>query len=131
MEDLYRTYGYYQNALENFTFEGEDGMKQMEDHGRGCGTAPKEIAGCRVAGSSSDYQTARSGCRTGAEEPLSLPKSNVLEYRLENGSKVMVRPSGTAQDQNLPLGKGGFPRGERCAHRPVARGRNPLLRVDG
>ena len=26
---------------------------------------------------------------------ISLPKSNVLEYRLENGSKVIVRPSGT------------------------------------
>lgn len=28
-------------------------------------------------------------------KPVILPKSNVLEYRLENGGKVIIRPSGT------------------------------------
>ncbi|MBS6163363.1 MAG: phospho-sugar mutase, partial [Clostridiales bacterium] len=94
MEGLYRTYGYYQNALENFTFEGEDGMKQMAAIMEGLRrTAPKEIAGFRVVGHS-DYQRSIR-VQEGAEEPLSLPRSNVLEYRLENGGKVIVRPSGT------------------------------------
>ena len=94
MKGLYRTYGYYQNALENFTFEGEDGMKQMAAIMEGLRrTAPKEIAGFRVVGHS-DYQRSIR-VQEGAEEPLSLPRSNVLEYRLENGGKVIVRPSGT------------------------------------
>ena len=28
-------------------------------------------------------------------KPVSLPKSNVLEYRLDNGGKMIIRPSGT------------------------------------
>ena len=53
---------------------------------------PTEIAGAKVVGRS-DYQLSQSyGDKEGA---IDLPKSNVLEYRLENGSKLMVRPSGT------------------------------------
>ena len=91
---LYEKYGYYKNALCNFAFEGEDGMKKMNfimDHLRH--NAPAEIAGFKVVGDS-DYQLS---VRTeGAEKTeITLPKSNVLEYRLENGSKLIVRPSGT------------------------------------
>ena len=31
----------------------------------------------------------------GKEEKIELPKSNVLAFALENGNKVIVRPSGT------------------------------------
>jgi phosphoglucomutase len=94
MESLYKKYGYFENALMNFGFEGEDGMIKMGSlmdalrH-----NAPKQIAGFAVLGWS-DYQTSQNheNGKTGA---IDLPKSNVLEYRLEGGSKLMVRPSGT------------------------------------
>lgn len=91
---LYEKHGYYRNGLLNFGFEGEDGMKTMNrimDTLRA--NAPAEIAGYRVSGWS-DYETSK---RTdgGVASEIDLPKSNVLEYRLENGSKVIVRPSGT------------------------------------
>ena len=91
MDALYRKHGYYENALLNFGFEGEDGMIQMKgimDSLRR--DAPSGIAGIGVAGWS-DYGT---GARSDGK-PTGLPKSNVLEYRLENGGKVIVRPSGT------------------------------------
>ena len=97
---------YYKNALCNFAFEGEDGMKKMNsimDHLRH--NAPAEIAGFKVVGDS-DYQLS---VRTeGAEKTeITLPKSNVLEYRLENGSKLIVRPSGTEPKIKIYLsGKG-------------------------
>ena len=103
---LYEKYGYYKNALCNFAFEGEDGMKKMNsimDHLRH--NAPAEIAGFKVVGDS-DYQLS---VRTeGAEKTeITLPKSNVLEYRLENGSKFIVRPSGTEPKIKIYLsGKG-------------------------
>lgn len=103
---LYEKYGYYKNALCNFAFEGEDGMKKMNsimDHLRH--NAPAEIAGFKVVGDS-DYQLS---VRTeGAEKmEITLPKSNVLEYRLENGSKLIVRPSGTEPKIKIYLsGKG-------------------------
>ena len=94
MEKLYKQYGYYENLLVNFEFEGEDGMIKM---GRIMDTLrkehPAEIAGRKVTGWS-DYQA--SECHDGEKvSPISLPKSNVLELRLANGSKMVVRPSGT------------------------------------
>ena len=53
-------------------------------HGNAARRRPAEIAGYKVAGVT-DYETEGTG----------LPKADVLEYRLENGAKLMVRPSGT------------------------------------
>lgn len=94
IEQLYKTYGYYQNGLLNFAFEGEDGMVQMQQIMDGLRAhTPKEIAGFPVVGWS-DYQLSIRD-DGGKESPIDLPKSNVLEYRLSNGCKAIVRPSGT------------------------------------
>jgi len=103
---LYNKYGFYKNDLMNFTFEGESGMKQMNailDNLRT--TPPTEIAGFAVVGNS-DYKL--SVCTEGdVKTEITLPKSNVLEYRLENGSKLIVRPSGTEPKIKIYLsGKG-------------------------
>ena len=42
----------------------------------------------------SDYQESVR-MEGGSKTEITLPKSNVLEYRLGNGAKVIVRPSGT------------------------------------
>ena len=100
--ELYEKYGYYKNDLCNFTFEGEDGMKQMNAIMDGLRTnPPTEIAGFKVIGNS-DYKLS---VRTDGEEKseITLPKSNVLEYRLENGSKLIVRPSGEKRISNFLL----------------------------
>lgn len=105
MNELYETYGYYQNATLNFAFEGEDGMKTMQkimDTLRQ--EPPAEIAGAKVVGRS-DYLLSQSyGDKEGV---IDLPKSNVLEYRMENGCKLIVRPSGTEPKIKIYLsGKG-------------------------
>ena len=94
MDALYQKYGYYENSQVSFGFEGEDGMIQMDRIMENLrANAPKEVAGCSVAGWS-DYKTSKR-CDGGTMGDILLPKSNVLEYRLENGSKLTVRPSGT------------------------------------
>ena len=82
---LYKEFGFYRNALKSYTFEGESGMHTMQ----GIMTklraeVPFVIAGYGVD-KVVDYQNDDTG----------LPKADVLEYRLENGAKLMVRPSGT------------------------------------
>ena len=85
MNALYREFGFYRNALESFTFEGETGMHKMQGIMAGLRTsAPKTIAGYEVA-EVVDYDADGTG----------LPRADVLEYRLVNGAKLMVRPSGT------------------------------------
>jgi phosphoglucomutase len=106
INDLYEKYGYYKNGLGNFGFEGEDGMKTMNnimDHLRN--NVPENIAGFKVVGTS-DYQRSVR-VEGGVETEIKLPKSNVLEYRLDGGSKVIVRPSGTEPKIKVYLsGKG-------------------------
>ena len=110
MNALYEKYGYYKNDLCNFGFEGEDGMKTMNtimDTLRK--NPPAEIAGAKVVGRS-DYQESVSyGDRDGT---IDLPKSNVLEYRLENGCKLIVRPSGTEPKIKIYLSGKGSTRAE-------------------
>jgi phosphoglucomutase len=106
MNALYQKHGYYKNSLMNFGFEGEDGMIKMNsimDTLRK--NAPDEIAGYEVVGWS-DYETSQR-CDHGKKSEITLPKSNVLEYRLGNGSKLIVRPSGTEPKIKIYLsGKG-------------------------
>ncbi len=94
MHDLYEKHGYYVNSLMNFAFEGEDGMIKMGNMMDSLrGQAPEELAGYKVVGWS-DYKESKR-VDGDKESKIDLPKSNVLEYRMENGCKLTVRPSGT------------------------------------
>ena len=95
-ENMYKKYGVFLQTLHSFTFEGESGMKKMaeimtslrNDH-------PAEIGGLKVV-KFDDYQTSISkDLVSGTDTKLTLPKSNVLAFFLEGGSKAIVRPSGT------------------------------------
>ena len=55
---------------------------------------PEQIAGLKVL-SVVDYLNSEKICSDGKKEIISLPKTNALEYNLENNSWVTVRPSGT------------------------------------
>ena len=82
---LYAEFGFYRNALHSFTFEGESGMNTMQGiMARLRAEQPFVIAGYGVD-KVVDYQNDDTG----------LPKADVLEYRMENDAKLMVRPSGT------------------------------------
>ena len=82
---LYKEYGFYRNDLKSYTFEGESGMRTMQGiMAKLRQDPPATIAGYAVQ-KATDYQNDVTG----------LPKADVLEYRLANGAKLMVRPSGT------------------------------------
>ena len=86
LEEIYKKYGYYLNAVDSFSFPGLSGMdkmqKIMEDLRK---NGPKEIAGISVK-DCVDYLDS---------EKTGLPRANVLLYKLENGESIIVRPSGT------------------------------------
>ena len=86
MQELYAEFGVYQNELHSTAYEGADGMARMNAimaHLRR--NSPAELAGWKMQ-QAVDYQNSAA---TG------LPGANVLEYRLENGASLMIRPSGT------------------------------------
>lgn len=96
MDKIYADYGYYDNAVVSYTFEGEAGMEKMAgimNHLRQ--NPPKSLGGSPVV-EHSDYQSSLSTDLVSSKStPIDLPKSNVLEYKAENGCKLIVRPSGT------------------------------------
>lgn len=95
-KQMYEKYGAYVHSQHSFTFEGESGMIEMqnimsklrEEH-------PTEIDGLKVL-QFDDYQMSTSkNLTTGAVTKITLPKSNVLAFTLEDNAKVIIRPSGT------------------------------------
>lgn len=96
INELYAEYGYYQNTTLNFGFEGASGMTKMQNIMSNLrDNTPKSIAGLDVV-ATADYKLSVSkNIVTGEETVINLPKSNVLQYNLSNGSAVIVRPSGT------------------------------------
>ena len=95
-ENLYKKYGMFYQTLYSFTFEGASGMEKMADIMTSLrNTPPAEIGGLKVL-RFEDYKTSiAKDLSTGTESEIQLPKSNVLAFYLEGGSKAIVRPSGT------------------------------------
>ena len=96
MEDLYETYGRYQEKTLNLVMPGLDGLRKMQalmaklraEH-------PAEIGGVAVA-KVRDYQTGElSVAGLGVVGKTSIVGSNVLYFELADGSSFIVRPSGT------------------------------------
>ena len=94
--DLYVQYGFYLEDLISITKKGMDGQKQiaamMEEFRN---NPPKIINGSPVI-ELLDYEKG-TGKNLVTDEawPLTLPKSNVLQFLLADKTKISARPSGT------------------------------------
>ncbi len=96
MQSIYEKYGMYLNTLLNFSFEGAAGMQKMADMMNALrAEAPKSVAEETVREITDYKESVRKNTQTGETEAVTLPKSNVLQYRLEGTDSVIVRPSGT------------------------------------
>ncbi|HEY5750049.1 MAG TPA: phospho-sugar mutase [Chryseolinea sp.] len=94
--DMYVSFGYYKEALVNVTKKGQQGeqeIKAMMEKFRG--NPPAEIAGSKVE-RLLDYKTLKEkNLSNGQTSALDFPVSDVLQFYLQDGSKLSVRPSGT------------------------------------
>ncbi len=86
LEELYAKYGRYFNKTDSYEFPGLSGMDKMQGIMVDLREKPlEELAGKKVS-EVIDYAK---------PEETGLPKANVLLYKLEDGSSVIIRPSGT------------------------------------
>ena len=96
MNEIYSEYGYYCNTVKSYEFDGAAGMKKMQqimDDLRK--DPPKDLAGAKII-YTADYESGtQKDLAAGTESKTELPKSNVLAYKAEGGSGLIVRPSGT------------------------------------
>ena len=96
MIELYMQYGFYYEHLISITKKGMNGQQEiaamMEGYRK---QPPTEIAGMKVV-TLLDYQLQLStNLQTGTQTKIALPKSNVLQFVTEDGTKISARPSGT------------------------------------
>ncbi|HMP91659.1 MAG TPA: phospho-sugar mutase, partial [Phnomibacter sp.] len=94
--DLYVQYGCYQEHLINITKKGMNGQKEIAEMMESYRNNPPKVLGGVPVKTLLDYEL-RQGTQlaTGQKFDITLPKSNVLQFLLEDGSKVSARPSGT------------------------------------
>ena len=96
MIDLYVQYGFYYEHLISITKKGMNGQQEiaamMEGYRK---NPPAQINGVKVV-SLLDYELQKgTNLITGETWSIQLPKSNVLQFITEDGSKISARPSGT------------------------------------
>jgi len=97
LEGLFRKHGYYQEGAKSIVMPGKQGAAQIAAIMDALRTQPPrafgglEIAGCR------DFLTGveKGAARREDGKSNDLPSSNVLQYILADGTKVVARPSGT------------------------------------
>jgi phosphoglucomutase len=95
-ENMYKKYGVFHHTLHSFTFEGESGMNRMNEIMTNLRSNPPAVIGGLNVVKFEDYKTSISrNIADGTETEITLPKSNVLAFYLEDGAKAIVRPSGT------------------------------------
>ena len=84
LDELYKKYGFYSNYLKSYEFDGSLGFKKMQDIMESFRHNLNHIGNNKVV-NIIDYEKGING----------LPKSNVLKVFLEDGTSLVVRPSGT------------------------------------
>src|SRR5450432_1609621 len=94
--DLYLKFGFYKESLISITKRGMDGQKQIADMMAAYRNQPPAKINDSAVVQLLDYQTGTgTNLQTGEHWKINLPVSNVLQFILEDGSKISARPSGT------------------------------------
>ncbi len=94
--ELYVQYGFYKESLTSITKKGMNGAQEIADMmERYRNNPPRQLAGVAVA-RLMDYELQKgTNLADGSTFDTGLPKSNVLQFVLQDGSMISARPSGT------------------------------------
>jgi len=94
--ELYTKHSFYKERLVSFTKQGMDGAEQIKQIMIDLRKNPlTHIDGSKVTFVNDYEASTEMNMSTGEEKIMELPKSNVLIYHTEDGTKVAARPSGT------------------------------------
>ena len=104
LDEIYETYGFYQESVKSYTLEGKEGMERIADCMRTLrANPPKTFAETPVA-VLEDYLSGERKLIGGTVECLSLPASDTLRWLLTDDSWIVIRPSGTEPKLKLYIG---------------------------
>lgn len=96
LKEIYIEHGFYKESLISVVRKGKSGAEEIQSMMAGFRTNPPKVMGGSKIICIKDYQSSKSlDLQTNTTDEIDLPKSNVLQFFTEDGSKVSVRPSGT------------------------------------
>ncbi len=96
MLDMYQEFSLYRESLINVVRKGKSGAEEIQQMMAGFRSdPPKSLIGSPVMEIRDYLEQVSTRIPSGQKKPIDLPKSNVLQFLLEDGSKISVRPSGT------------------------------------
>lgn len=94
--DIYLEYGLYKEKLINIVRKGAEGAGEIKAMMKGFRDNPPSLINNSKVVKINDYENLVStDCITGKNTAIDLTRSDVLQFFLEDGSKISVRPSGT------------------------------------
>lgn len=94
--EVYHKFGFYLEDLISLTKKGMKGSEEIIQMMKDFRTkTPQEIGGERVIKMMDYDSSVTTNMLTGATEKIDLPKSNVVQFVTDKGSKITARPSGT------------------------------------
>ena len=96
MIELYIQYGFYYETLISITKKGMNGQQEIKAMMEGYRTSPPATINGAAVEILLDYELQLGkNLMTGETWTIHLPKSNVLQFITQDGSKISARPSGT------------------------------------
>tara|TARA_R110002124_G_scaffold244306_1_gene409400 strand:- start:9108 stop:10835 length:1728 start_codon:yes stop_codon:yes gene_type:complete len=96
LAEIYMSYGFYKESLISITKKGKDGAEQIQQLMKGFRTnKPTSINGIAVSKIVDVQESKVYDMKADTASVLDLEKSNVIQFYLEDGSKISARPSGT------------------------------------
>ena len=94
--DIYIKYGLYKEELVSITKKGKEGKIEIANIIDGFkNNPPKKIGGSEVISIYNYEKSQKIDLKTNRATKINFPKSNVIEFNTANGTKVILRPSGT------------------------------------
>lgn len=96
MKEMYKEYGLYKEKIVNVVLTGAEGENKINYMMKNFRSNPPKILGGQKVVKILDYKfSVEKTILTGYTKPINLPKSDVLQFKTWEGSKISVRPSGT------------------------------------
>ena len=96
LTDIYVKYGFYKESLVSVTKKGKSGQEEIAQMMLDYRNTPPVVINNSKVVKTMDYKSSiEKDLLTGTTQTINLPKSDVLQFILEDGTKITVRPSGT------------------------------------
>jgi phosphoglucomutase/phosphomannomutase len=120
LDDIYKRYGYYANLLTSMVMAGAEGLTNIEKIQNTLRARPPEKVAGRAVTRLTDHWNEQ-GIHGPLKSETDRASRNMLVFRLDNGARVIIRPSGTEPKNKIYIEVPAPPLGPQADREVLAR----------